>query len=771
MEYYLDPILGNDNNQEGSKEQPWKTLSYALSDSPLEPGDTLYLRGGRYFESRISVRKSGLIEQPILIRNYKDEEVIIDGSIQSLSESSAWELVDKDRGIYMSIETFPNPCGSRYGPHSVGVLGLFRVKEKTFSLVRYFDKSHLFSDSEYANYVDGYYAGPGVFYEWDKQKEYYERIFLRLNAPYPAIVGQENTFDLEGRKFSLDEVELFITYGTDPSCTGIIFRAGASHLHFQGLTIFNPGLKTAENQGKAVKGLQFRNIKIESAGHGFRFFGVNDEESDSLVFDKVSFTNFLPPWIGWNDAKKKLAGGRPAVAHSIDGRAIDIGRGAKEVMIKNCHFYGIFDGISIVGSGNLNVHDVQILNTRFENILDDGITLGSDTYNIEIAESSFENVGSAVSYQVAGQPKMLDDIGKVYIHHNLITCTPYLLDRAARAGDSPSFRTLAPLSTTHGKTDRLGICPRKIYNNTIVVKDEFRGNNATIHTRFTMPLYPGNSEPIFPENIEDIPKQSHEIYNNIFILEADLPFGDRLKVNTGREIFDGNLYWRPLKNSEIDSFVFWKRITPLSSQDEKKFRSLISFKEEKEWHDLTKAYYNFNPNNSGETGWEASGDEGDPQLDEQYFPLPAGLAASGAVDLKERNWPGYDGQSYRGAFPVLQRPKPERGARLCLETKGSAKTAKSRNHEEAAIILSITDSLGNPILNLSEKHISLRTLLVGPGGSNLEIVRIHGGAQGIYRLDLVPVHNRSWVSGEFIIAIFVHLDEKRGQGLASFIVK
>jgi hypothetical protein len=57
--YFVDPVKGDDRN-EGSKEKPWKTLNHALKQhqgGPLKPGDTLYLRGGTYYEA-VSVASS-----------------------------------------------------------------------------------------------------------------------------------------------------------------------------------------------------------------------------------------------------------------------------------------------------------------------------------------------------------------------------------------------------------------------------------------------------------------------------------------------------------------------------------------------------------------------------------------------------------------------------------------------------------------------------------------------------------------------------------------
>lgn len=46
--YFVDPNKGEDKGP-GSLQRPWATINHALKQ--LNSGDTLYLRGGRYFEN------------------------------------------------------------------------------------------------------------------------------------------------------------------------------------------------------------------------------------------------------------------------------------------------------------------------------------------------------------------------------------------------------------------------------------------------------------------------------------------------------------------------------------------------------------------------------------------------------------------------------------------------------------------------------------------------------------------------------------------------
>ncbi len=66
---------GSDANP-GTVSKPWRTLSHA--GERIKAGDTLYIRGGTYHESFI-IYNSGTQTSPIVVTNYSNEEVIIDG--------------------------------------------------------------------------------------------------------------------------------------------------------------------------------------------------------------------------------------------------------------------------------------------------------------------------------------------------------------------------------------------------------------------------------------------------------------------------------------------------------------------------------------------------------------------------------------------------------------------------------------------------------------------------------------------------------------------
>src|SRR4051794_4857539 len=86
---FVDPARGNDANA-GSEAAPWKTLTHAVRR--LKPGDTLYLRGGIYYE-KVALSRSGTEQAPITISGYPGEQAILDGGLREFYEhpDKAWQ--------------------------------------------------------------------------------------------------------------------------------------------------------------------------------------------------------------------------------------------------------------------------------------------------------------------------------------------------------------------------------------------------------------------------------------------------------------------------------------------------------------------------------------------------------------------------------------------------------------------------------------------------------------------------------------------------------
>ncbi|MGH8245791.1 MAG: hypothetical protein ACREUU_05095, partial [Gammaproteobacteria bacterium] len=104
---FVDAARGDDAAR-GAEDAPWKTLAHALRQ--LQPGDTLYLRGGVYYE-KASLTKSGTEDAPITIGSYPGEMAIIDGGLSEFAESpeTSWQPLEGGaEGEYVSTKTYGN---------------------------------------------------------------------------------------------------------------------------------------------------------------------------------------------------------------------------------------------------------------------------------------------------------------------------------------------------------------------------------------------------------------------------------------------------------------------------------------------------------------------------------------------------------------------------------------------------------------------------------------------------------------------------------------
>src|SRR5688500_17671991 len=70
--YFVDATRGSDSN-DGAEASPWKTVTRAFDS--LKAGDTVYLRGGTYYEN-LYLSLPGKPDAPITIRSFPGELAI-----------------------------------------------------------------------------------------------------------------------------------------------------------------------------------------------------------------------------------------------------------------------------------------------------------------------------------------------------------------------------------------------------------------------------------------------------------------------------------------------------------------------------------------------------------------------------------------------------------------------------------------------------------------------------------------------------------------------
>jgi hypothetical protein len=131
--YYVSTD-GNDDTGIGTKDKPWNTIKQALIDIPLDEDDaTVIIRGGTYKIPEVlyfDSERGGSEGKYFTIRAYKDEEVIIDGSLLVDNFSA---MVSFSAASYIRIKglTFTNLKGNKSGIYITNTSHHIRIINNT----------------------------------------------------------------------------------------------------------------------------------------------------------------------------------------------------------------------------------------------------------------------------------------------------------------------------------------------------------------------------------------------------------------------------------------------------------------------------------------------------------------------------------------------------------------------------------------------------------------------------------------------------------------
>lgn len=240
---FVDANRGDDAHG-GSEQAPLKTLAVALRR--LQPGQTLYLRGGTYYE-KVSLSQSGTADAPITIRAYPGETAILDGGLREFVEhpETSWEpLSGGADGEFVSTKAYLD-ADSRQIPHQFlpgswepmwGVEG-----ERPIALGHFVDsmvplhgyriaidlrsKNEFWIGTKGEMRETGLYCGPGVWFNRETG-----RIHIRLSHHRLEGLGDRAyRGETDPRRLSL---AITVGFGED------VFRVnGVQHVRIQDLVL------------------------------------------------------------------------------------------------------------------------------------------------------------------------------------------------------------------------------------------------------------------------------------------------------------------------------------------------------------------------------------------------------------------------------------------------------------------------------------------------------------------------------------------------------
>ncbi len=591
-EVHADPVAGSDEGP-GDAARPWRTLKHTLPR--LRAGDTLWLHAGTFFEAGLEVAQAGTPEAPIALRASPGARVAVDGGYREFREPGpdTWEPVGAAPGLYRSRQRYPG---------AKRVHGSLEREGALLRLVPYERYADLVSANErYRGPEAPLYVGHGV--HWNATDA---RIYLRLE---PGELQRKLGFAEPGR---IDpRVTPLALY---PDGAVLRFASGASHWVVEGVD------------------LRHRNfaIEVESGAHhlrvaraelrGGRTHVMIREGAHHLVFEDLTIRDGVPDWIAWEDVKKP-----PRPAHDLQGVAFALKGDAHHVEISRSRILNLFDGID----ATQNAHHLDVHDNLFQGIRDDCLQLGTAGHDYHVHHNRMLGVSKGVSRNGSGESPAP---GTTWIHHNVIDASGLM-----------QYGRQEPDGRWHGKAEpgqegRVWANPFgshsgegygagdawKIYHNTVLLGRDLNGRGAG-HTR------------------QRRPGLVHEVYNNLFVQTQDHWIAHEAVLEGGLQIYDGNLYFRPVRGPRhplFRQFLLGAGAAPRDYATLAAWRASPAF-------EATRASY--------PPGWESSGVEADPRLDADYRPHPEGPAASGAVPLPA-GLPGDDGARYRGALPPAPRP-------------------------------------------------------------------------------------------------------------------
>ncbi|MEQ8786651.1 MAG: hypothetical protein RIC55_10145 [Pirellulaceae bacterium] len=269
---FVDPAKGGDEN-DGSEQMPWRSIGHALAQ--IDAGDTLYLRGGTYYE-HVYCSVAGTEKKPITIRAYPGELAVIDGAFREFFEkpAAAWEPVgDGAAGEYRSTSVFKNlrNIHGRFGDSMIG-------------LQVYYHLDDLRGER---------YVGPGIWYDQASGRihcrlAHYETSGLvRARTPLTLKHLPHRLHELQSYRGETDPRKLPLIVAPFHSVPLLVDRA--QHVRFQDLVVRGGGYEAVDMRHGVH--LELDNVTIYAAA-----YGLKARNTGPMKLHNSAIYGSVPPW-------------------------------------------------------------------------------------------------------------------------------------------------------------------------------------------------------------------------------------------------------------------------------------------------------------------------------------------------------------------------------------------------------------------------------------------------------------------------------------------
>jgi len=496
---FVDGERGDDGN-DGSKDKPWRTIRRSVMR--LNAGDTLYLRGGVYYEqvsfSNLYFAVTGAEGKPITVRSYPNELVVIDGGFREFAErpEECWEPApDGVEGECRSTRTYPNISRA---------LGHFA--DSMIPLHSYRSIADLRAQTEAVTRVKGkrqpFYFGPGLWYDGGTG-----RIHVRLSHTHIRAFAPNNyRGETDPRKLPL----VIAGYNSRP-----LRMEGTRHFRLQDVVIRGGGANTVLI--RQAEDLEFDGVTLYSGHRGIRV-----ETTGGLRVTNTALRGHMPPWGSRTTSKYLTLDSHlfvPVGTYDVrKGKRKYLSPPCRDFEIAYCEFTDGHDGPYLGGVKRLKFHHNLV-----DNMNDDGLYLsswGPPGEEVHIYQNWLSRCLSVFAFGL-GRGSESEPGSGVHIHRNVIDLRgPVPYQHPGPESPTPVANT-ARLCGDHGGPLWE---PMMIYHNTILSqKQGWRG-----YYGFGWGGHLGG------------PKR--RVFNNLFCQSEGLP---GLHFSGGDCDFqaDGNLHW------------------------------------------------------------------------------------------------------------------------------------------------------------------------------------------------------------------------------------
>lgn len=591
--HFVDAGRGSDE-RDGTEAAPWKTINHALKK--LSPGDTLYLRGGTYYEN-VYCAVAGRPDAPVTIRSFPGERAVIDGGLPEFHDGPAEAWVPAPGGAageFRSAKPYKNIRD---------VVGMFG--DSFIGLQTYWHAADLRADNELFIAENNevwkpVYCGPGLWY--DRQSGFIHARLAHTHVDAPSIENYAGETD--PRKLPL----IIAPFRSVP-----LLVDQAMHVRFQDLVIRGGGYRTVVLDFGID--LHFDNVTVYAGTYGIwakstgpltmTDCGVYGMMAPWAFRDENALYTFTPnrydPFIPAPGAGRNIA--------RLPTHALVVTEGSAEYDvffypynhdwdISRCEFADGHDGVYLSG------RHIRFHHNLVDDIQDDAIYLSSPTPaisdDIHIYQNLIRQCVTPFGAHGRGGPG-----GELFVYRNVIDLRkPLRFNRPTPQKPNGSDLRGSLSFQTHDSGNILHMEKMNFYHNTFLGR---ANTDAPLWGQGT--LHGGD------------PRQARRVLNNIFVYQGDIASYPALQWDpaaTEADVqVDGNLHWNPHPGAKASPNLFDAvRELPVSKRNAERYGG----------------------------PWEANGVAGDPQFmafssDPQavndYRLRPGGPAAGKGVPLPE----------------------------------------------------------------------------------------------------------------------------------------